>query len=377
MNATNYGRQINLVSGINGVVAGGQAVLQVPVNRRFHRILLMCMAIALAGGNGLTCTAVTSANGGTGLKADVTTTNGAVNTAVVHSGSAGTNWSVGDTFVWADPNYPTASGYTNPVLCTVATVSSGAVATFTTAATAVATQPGLVISGIQLKVNGVIMRDVSVAQTLAIIAANPFNKAYSLGAGQLPLLFTEPWRNLLKRNTVTSWDVFGQPNFEIDINVQSGITAPNVTGTWEFDYQRNQYTPKGQTAPTPFLQPVKYKSYSTGVIASGMYNYTTLPINYPISRIWMSGSTPGNITRVTINQDGNIVSDGFTPSILEDYGEYGFNITGAGFDTAFISDPDQRIGKCLKVQSSLILSIYTAVQQNVTLLVESLPGNYA
>lgn len=373
MNATNYGRQINLISGITGVTAGGQAVLQVPVNRRFHRILLLCAAIAMAGGNGVSSTKITGS--GSDATFNVTVSNGNPTACAVASGGSG--YAVGDTLYVNDANYPSSGGYVSPLIATVATVSTGAISTITFAASAVATQPALVMSGLQLKVNGVIMRDVSVAQTLAIIAANPFPKNYSLGAGEFPLLFTEPWRNVLRKNTVTSWDVFGQPSFEIDINIQSGITAPNIAGTWEFDYQRNQYTPKGAKSPVPFLQPVKYKSYSTGVIAAGMFNYTTLPINYPISRIWMAGSTPGQITRVTINQDGNIVSDGYTASILESYGEYGFNITGAGFDTAFISDPDQRVGKCLKVQSSLILSIYSAVSQNVTLLVESLPGNYA
>lgn len=37
---TNKGRQINFLTGITGVAAGGQAIVNLPVNQRYHRIIL-------------------------------------------------------------------------------------------------------------------------------------------------------------------------------------------------------------------------------------------------------------------------------------------------------------------------------------------------
>jgi hypothetical protein len=377
MNATNYGKLIQLASGITGVSTAGNGVYQVPTNRRYHTILLQCLAICLAGGTALASTALTGTGTGATFTYAANSAGTIAATGAITVASGGSGYAVGNTLTIADPNYLAANGYVNPIVVTVATVSAGAISTITYAVNPQPTPPVLVISSLQLKVNGVIMRDVSVAQTLAIAAANPASKNYSVGAGELPLYFTEPWRKIIRRNTVTSWDTFGQPNFEIDINVSSGCTSPSVIGITEFDYFRNQATPKGGTAPVPFLKPIKYKSYSTGVIAAGTFDFTNLAINYPIQRIWIQGATPGQISRVTVIQDGNTVLDGPTAQVLERYGQDGFNITAAGFDTAYISDPDQRIGKALKVQKELIIRLYTSVSQNVTLLVESDPGNYA
>lgn len=385
----NFGRLINLISGVNGVQPGGQGIWLPPPNRRFHRATLKCQGIGFAGGTGLTWVALTGL--GTGAKADVTVTSaGLVATIVQHSGSAGSGFTTGDTGYFVDPNYPASLGYTGNAGGFVGTVtaSSGAITAIaiTTNGAVSNVQPSVFFgtNQIPMKINSVVMRNITAADSLGIMAANPFSKNFSLQPGEFPIFFTEPWRNVLQRNDVTSWDTFGQPNFEIDLPVNTAITSPAVTGNFEFDYQRNART-NSKGASVPFLNPVKYIYASTSVPA-GFYDWTTIPINFPIARIWLIGATPGSITRLTIIQDGNIVLDNFTPEITEMYGEYGFNIPGLAntantssttWDAAYISDPDQRIGKALKVSQSLIVRIYSSVSQNVKAVLEVLPGNYA
>ena len=387
MPVSNYGPQINLISGLTGISSGGTGVWLPPANLRYHRAGPRSYGIALAGGTGLASTLLTGAGSGATFTYTPNSAGTIAATGAITVASDGTGYTVGSTLTVADPNYPAASGYVSPIVVTVATVSSGAISTITYTVTAQPTQPALFYgtNPIQIKVNSVLMRNLSAADTLGIIAANPTPANFSLQPGILPILFTEPWRNVLRKPDLTSWDMYGQPNFEMDFPISPGVTSPSINGVYEFDNQRNTYkNSKGVT--TAFLKPVKYLTYNTGVIGAGFYDWTALPINYPIIRIWLVGSSPGNITRVTLIQDGNIVLDALTQDVQDEYGRYGFDITGltntsnalsTTWDYAYISDKDQRIGKELKVSQSLILRIYSNVSQNVRAVLEVDPGNYA
>jgi len=68
--ANNKGRIINFVTGITGISPGGQAVINMPVNQRYHRMIFQCTALNFTGGTDIAAPALTGS--GVGLTADVT-----------------------------------------------------------------------------------------------------------------------------------------------------------------------------------------------------------------------------------------------------------------------------------------------------------------
>jgi hypothetical protein len=259
----------------------------------------------------------------------------------------------------------------------------------TVAGVASAMNPVDVIDQIKLLVNGVIIRDITPSSIMRIVNAS----GYVTKRGEFPVYFTPPWRNVNQQNEVTSWDLFGQSTFEIQIQLKSTVTSPGVTGIQEYDFMRNvRPGPKGEQVP--FLQPTAQHQFSFNVVA-GRNDINTLPFAYPISRMWLLGSTPGNISQVEVYQDGNKVLEGTQSQIVQSYGEYGFrfsdpanaftlNQSGVNvytqpiyFDCAFVSDPDQRWWKALKCVNAMILRVYSDVSQAVTVVQETMPGSYA
>lgn len=382
----NQGRQIQFINGIQGVSAGGNAIINMDVNKRYHRNKLQCACVNYTGGTGLAVTKITGS--GTGATVTPTIVNGVVTAVTVVAGGSG--WTVGDTFTFTDA---TGTGFVG----TVATVTGGppgalTTATVTSGGTASPANPATVLSSLQQVVNGVIVRDISVTNIIKICQANGVNPQL----GELPLYYTEPWFNVNQLNEVLSWDMAGQSTFALRFQISNTVSLPSVIGVQEFDTMRN-VRPVAGKGLVPFLQPVAMHEYTFNV-AAGLSLINTIPFDYPIRRMWIQGSTAGQITQLEVDQDGNKVFESTFAQMQQDYQDYGFflgkpsylsqNIGSvnalkaafnplAVFDFAYISDPDQRINKVLTCEQSLVLRITSAIAQSVTVVVESLPGNYA
>lgn len=377
---TNLGRLIDFVTGITGVSAGGQAVVNLPVNRRFHRLLLQCACVNYTGGTALAVVNIT----GTGSGATITPTivNGVVTAVTVVAG--GTGYAVGNTFTFVDA---TGTGF----IGTVATLSTSALATatVTVGGTASPVNPVTLLTSVRLLVNGINMRDISPLSILMIAQ----NQGLNVPLGSLPIYFTAPWRNVNNFNEVSSWDLAGQSTFQLQFSISSTVSLPSVTAVEEFDFMRNVQGAQS----TPFLQPVSQHQFSMPIIA-GRNDIITLPINFPVSRLFLIGSTPGTITQLEIYQDQNKVLEGMTPQIIQSYQDYGFqfgtpnyvnqNIGSTNalkaaynpvtyFDVAYISDPDERYWKALKCLNQMIVRVYSSTAQTLTIVQETLPGAYA
>lgn len=401
MASQNLGRLINQINGINGVSAGSAAVVNLPVNQRYHRNVYQCVAVNYTGAasaNALFSGTISAAQvviitgGGSTASTtlDVTVVNGQVTAAIPHSGQAGSGFTVGDKITFTD-----ATG-TGAVL-TVATVSSGALATLTVTSggTPSPISPVVFFSAVQELVNGINMRDILPADIINTAAAN--NIYWRLG--QLSLYYTEPFFNVNRENEMLSWDMYGQSTFTHKLNIAPSLVAPGLTGVSEFDFLRN-VRPTANGGQVPFLQPVSKHSYGFNVV-SGINRINTLPFDYPIRRLWIQGSTPGNITGLIVYQDANKVFEVYTTSQMQVmYEDYGFqfgrnnyiNATYANtatnslkgvlnpvtyYDMAYLSDPDQRIFKALSCDNSFVLQVTSAVQQSINVTMEVLPGAYA
>lgn len=252
-----------------------------------------------------------------------------------------------------------------------------------------------VITNVRLLVNGVAVRDLSTVDIQRIQMAN----GYVPRLGELAIFFTEPFLTsgqINEPSDVTSWDMFGQSTFQIQLTIAgSGVTTPIVTGWYEYDYQQNTGASGNQ-----ILQIVSQKTY-TYQTAAAQNTITTQPINFPIRRIWMRVGA-GTITQIQAKADGNIMANFQTLEQMKQcYRQYGFKFqqedligweTAAGptalspyatletpgyYGGALIFDVDARLWKDLKVAQNLILYITTSNATALTLIQESVPGGYA
>jgi len=241
-----------------------------------------------------------------------------------------------------------------------------------------AVSPATLLPTLQLLVNGVKLWDISPQEILNINAAIGLTQQ----TGELTLAFTDPTRKFIRRDTLNSWDLVGQSTFEIDAGIEAGATTPTLTGTFEFDYVRNMKVPYGAaagTAQSPFVQPVARHTYTFN-LPGGISLLNTLPISSPIARMWLRGSPVAQISALEILQDNNKVLDATVSQINQAYGDYGFvlgNAAGAaGYDTAFISDPNGRPWLALKCAAELVLKVTTLEPIVLTVVIETLPGAY-
>lgn len=279
MPLNNTGRIVNQVPGITGVQAGGTALINLPVNARYHRLTFQ----------------------------------------VTNSGAA--------------------------------------------------TSPSNVITSVKMLVNGTNMRDITPANIIGIAKSQGYNPA----TGELPIWFTSPPRNLLFSPDSTSWDLFGQSTFSIQMGIAAS-TVPGVVGVMEFDFLRNLRTQGNNQVP--YLQPVTQHQFLFNATA-GRNDITTLPMDFPISRLYVSSGAGNNISLLEVYQDGNKIVEGTPAQLNQMAAPYGFLLGGANpFETAAIFDVDERWWKSLKVGNSLNVRVTLANADTVTIVQEMLPGAF-
>lgn len=388
VNADNKSRIIQLLTGITGVASPGNAIVNIPTNQRYHRIVLQCTAVNYTA----PVAAMPSAAGGTPATFTVTVVNRAISAiAIATAGSGQTPGTYN--MVITDPTGVGAAA-------TVVVAGGG-----TVTATPTVTNPGIaspinpvdMLDVLQQQVNGVMIRDVTPDQ----IMRNVQGTGYDPQLGELPLYYTNPQRNMLQQNEVTSWDMFGQSTFQIRFGIKPNLLSPGITGIMEFDYMRNVMD-GADGKPIPFLQPVSKHAF-TFPLNVGENVLTTLPIAYPIIRLWFlcrdnnTGAIISAIDYVSIYQDNNKVLEGTKRQVNQAANEYGFVFGEADwlnttyptsdvlkraynapsyYETAYFADIDQRWWKALKVLNQLQVRVTVSQACQLTILQETMPGAY-
>lgn len=324
-----------------------------------------------------------------------TITNGVITNLAITSGGAGYQATASsNTITILDSLYNSVSGYAVRVgqgaAAVVTTVGTGAITALnlTSGGAQSPTPPELVITGVKQLVNGVNMRDITPFEILRIALANRFTYGTNgFSVGQLPVFYTEPWRDIVVHDEITSWDLFGQNTLQYIFNMASNVTNPNITGSYEFDAERNVrpgVNSTGKPAMLPFLNPVRQHQY-TYPVPSGRYDLTILPFNFPMTRLWFYGTNSntgarlgkGSIFQLEVYQDGNKILEqtcGAGSQNDEALAENGFNPNV--YDAAFIADIDQRIQKALKVIRNFTVRVYSTQSMTLNVVQEVLPGAY-
>lgn len=229
------------------------------------------------------------------------------------------------------------------------------------------------ISRVRISVNGVLMRNLTPTQILAIAALNTnkwVGSHFAVVLGELPIYFSEPWRASVIGEEATSWPVYndiGVTTMTIQIDF-TAVVAPGLRALGIFDYERNQ------NGNTQFLTPIKQLPYSYNV-AIGDFDITTLPIQFPIHRIHLFGASA--ISAVSVEADSTRVLEATVEQnarILAAHGIDGLGITGLQFPIVF--DYDQQLSSPLRVSNNLVVRLTSAGAQSVTAIVEQRADSY-
>jgi hypothetical protein len=118
----------------------------------------------------------------------------------------------------------------------------------TVAGTTVAAVLANLVDQIRVKVNGKVQRTMLATELHAIYGlmgsafCGKFNGIASLGSGltaggriYLPIWFSEPWRNNNNEVPLTAWNAAGIDSLQLEVDLHSGLTAPILTGFYEYD----------------------------------------------------------------------------------------------------------------------------------------------
>jgi hypothetical protein len=383
------GRSINTLKNISGLNAGGSNVtVLVPTGDRKHAHKLFCTAVYYTGGTGLTATKISSTSGA-GLTVTPTLVNYEPTTVAIVNG--GTGWQVNDTFTFTDA---TGQG----AVFTVASVNSGAVLTATyVAGSAVATPipPHLFFQSLQVQIASATPYNVDpIFYTMRAQAQGRFP-----ALGELQIAYSQPERQWLQNNDITSWDTYGASSMQIVGTVFKGLVKPGLTGDEDHDARRNSFV-DSQGNTHVFNNPLKFFQAPIQLVV-GQTQITNLPIqaNWKLLRLWvLCQTTPGSINYIEFWANGQQRLEGNVVDIRKEYAAYGFrfgqpdymvssiagsNLLQASYnplrfsDAEYIADIDGRIEDAVDVSGGHILKLTSTVAQNATVYMEACPGGFA
>lgn len=382
----NFGTVVDQLGGIQ--VGSGIVLVNFDTDRRFHNVRYQVTAVNYTGGTALPLTIVSSAAGSLGTATAAVTVNAfGVPTLVVITPGTSSGFVTGDILSVTDA---TGQGLTFSITAGVGGALT-APTTIVSGGTPTAAPAGQVIGTIQQLVNGSPVRDTTAQDELNCAQFN--GEVISLG--QLPIFYTEPWRNFTRWPAITSWDMAGQSTFAHKMVINPGYQQVNVVGTYEYDFVRN--TVQGEIdqqtfqaalaagkAPAPVLHIIARHNF-TPTLNAGVNILTgqQIPFNWPILRMHLLGSTPGDLTQSILVTDNLTAESGFIGAsanggqldqLIEELIERGFDTTI--YDYSYVADKGQRISDCLKVASSLKWSVYSTIAQGLTVLQERLQSRY-
>lgn len=362
----NFGALVNIISGIQGLSAGGKTTINMPVNCRIHRLSFQCSGIGYSTAN--TTVRPSSSGNGNAVLTPVVNSQGQITGVNIVNGGSG--YTAG-TLIFSDPygDYGAAGTYT---------VNAGAIdsVTITNGGSVAPIDPAYFFTSQEHLVNGIVMRDISAEETNNIARANGLPPEQ----GELAVYFTEPWRKIVDHDQATAWDLAGQNTYQIRFGIRSGIGSPDLQGLYEFDFLRNARMGTDGN-PVFFLRPIKQHVFSYNVPA-GQFNVTNLPVDFPLQRLWLWEADPstgarlanGAITHIELYQDGNKVIEGTFRQVNQLIRQYGFNPDVYNYSCIF--DQDQRLGKALVVDN-LILRVYSAAPAVLNITAEIQNDNYS
>lgn len=227
------------------------------------------------------------------------------------------------------------------------------------------TDPVEIIDYVKLIVNGIVIRDLTPMQIRKIAQANSGGNA---ATDHIQLFFSEPARATVLGEESTSWDMFGQDTFVIELKLKAGTTNPSVTTQASFDFDRNIDPGTGKS----FLNIVKQHALTYNAPA-GALDIVNLPITLPFQRIHIEPST-GTVSECEVSADGETVFEATKEQNDALHLDYGID---SPFGFSVIFDHEQQVTSPLKVRRQLNLKPTFSAANNAVILLERKSRGYA
>lgn len=218
------------------------------------------------------------------------------------------------------------------------------------------TDPKAILQYVRQIVNGVVIRDLTPTQYEAIALLN----GQTVGAGEMPSWYSEPWRASVLGEESTSWDMFGQTKFTLEFKFLAAAVSPSLAVQATWDFGRNVSDGK------PFLAIVKQLSQTYNAPA-GKYDVTTLPVRFPIQRILLAASA-GTIVDTEVYRDGEKVHEGTTLENQRWLADYG--LAGTAFSYPIVFDYEQQISSPLIVDKEINVRVNSSLANSLTVITE-------
>jgi hypothetical protein len=384
----NRSPNLQIVNGIGNVDVNSTPSVTFVTPRRYHGIRYLCKAVNYTGGAGLTTAKITGA-GNDLLTVTPTLTKGEPTVIAIVAGGAGYN--IGDKFKIT--NDATGTGAT----FTVSAVGGGGAVTAATydagSATASPIEPSTLLTKLDVNVESVSQRNISIDSYLRLYMARGLYPKL----GELPIVFTEDERNFLGVNDANAFDLHGGQKFEHFLAISANVVKPGLTATQEWDDRRNYVSRKGNSVP--LIDPIRYRETQIDLaVGDNDFDHNKIPIGkMPIQRIWLLGATPGNLSKLIVESDGQKRLEGQVADLNARYEKLGYHMGSPNwlntnwaasnalkaafnqpryFDAAYIPDSDGRPGERLFVKSEFKMFITSAVAQKCRVVLELAPGGY-
>jgi hypothetical protein len=225
------------------------------------------------------------------------------------------------------------------------------------------TDPADVIDSVKLIVNGVVIRDLTVAQYVQLAQANMGGVAVT---DHIPVFFSEPSRATILGEEATAWDMFGQSSFVTEFKLKAGTTNPKITTQATYDFERNR-TPDGKL----YLNIVKQHAQTFNV-PSGEHDIVNLMKDLPIQRLHIAPST-GTVSACEVSADGETVFEATKAQNDALHLDYGID---SPFGFSVIFDYEHQFTSPLRVKRELNLKPTFSDANNSTIVQERVAPGY-
>jgi hypothetical protein len=233
---------------------------------------------------------------------------------------------------------------------------------------------------VTLKVNGTIIKQL----TPKFIKQRALFFGYPQATGQFTLFFTEPRRRGLLGDELSSWDLFDEKSFSIEIKLATGLTSPTLAMQAQWDNKRNgELSADGKTFikyPGAILREIIFsQNISTNFTITNI-----LPVGVPVHNIFVIPATAGTIQRMELDIDNDRKFEGDTLATYGPnnpyaaYDDYGLTVgTTAGQVYYPISfDYDCKLDSAIVQNSNHNLRLFSSAAQAVDILIESRTSNF-
>lgn len=222
--------------------------------------------------------------------------------------------------------------------------------------------PLVIIRSVKLLVNGTAQIDLPVADMIRLAQIDAGGVAVD---DHVPIFFSNPAIATVLGEELTSWDMFGQRTFALQVEFRENIRNPLLETLASFDYFRNRVGNQN------VLNIVRRLAYTFSAPA-GSHDIVALPKRDPILRIHIAPSV-GTISRAEVVADNLKVFEAKkaqNDAYLKDYGiisPYAYSV---------IFNHEQQLTSPLKVARDLNLRATFSDANSSTFIIETVSNGY-